>query len=190
MEVMPESSPGTQGGADPRPRSGDLSTLDYSELKRMASAKLRREHSREKFQTTALVHEAFVRLADGDSAPQWESDAHFFSAAAEAMRRILVDRARQNNSLKRGGQWQRLPGSDAADNLPASELEDRVLAVHEALDDLAVESPRRAELVKLRFFVGMTIEEAAQALCISVPTAKRDWAAAKVWIYRRLKESR
>ncbi|MCS7468220.1 ECF-type sigma factor [Stieleria sp. ICT_E10.1] len=186
---MPESSPGTQDNADPCTRPGDLSAFEYSELKRMASAKLRHERSGEKFQTTALVHEAFVRLADGKSTPEWESDAHFFSAAAEAMRRILVDRARQRKSLKRGGQWQRLTGSDAAKSLAATELEDRVVAVHEALGDLAVDSPRRAELVKLRFFVGMTIEEAAQALCISVPTAKRDWAAAKVWIFRRLKES-
>lgn len=155
----------------------------------MASAKLRREYSREKFQTTALVHEAFVRLSDGRSASQWESDAHFYSAAAEAMRRILVDQARRNNSLKRGAEWQQLLGSKIAENLPARDLEDRVLAVHEALDDLAVESPRRAELVKLRFFMGLTIEEASQALCISVPTAKRDWAAAKVWIFRRLQES-
>ena len=186
---MPESSPGTPGEAERHTRGGDLSMFDYAQLKRMASAKLRKEYSEQKFQTTALVHEAFIRLADGNSAGQWESDAHFFSAAAEAMRRILVDQARRKNSLKRGGQWERLHRSDIVENLPDCDLEDRVLAVHEALDDLAGESPRKAELVKFRFFVGMTIEEAAQALCISVPTAKRDWAAAKVWIFRRLQES-
>ncbi len=164
----------------------DLLPLVYTELRRMASGKLRREGGNHTLQTTGLVHEAYVRLVDANSQPHWQSRAHFFGAAAEAMRRILVDEARRRRSLKRGGDRNRVSGLSRIANKAAADEDDRILEVHAALDQLEKESPRRAQVVKMRFFVSMTNEEIAEALGVSVPTVKRDWAASRVWIYRYL----
>ncbi len=134
-------------------------------------------------QATALVHEAYLRLV-GDppeaTAPSWNSRGHFFAAAAEAMRRILVDRARHKQTVKAGGDRQRIEMSDVEPAAPEPDVE--LLAVHDALDRLEATDKRKADLVKLRFFVGLTIEEAAQALGISVSTATTDWAYARCWL--------
>lgn len=171
------------------PRDGDsLVPLVYSELKRIASAKLRRESPENSMHTTALVHEAYARLHHRSSQQLWRSESDFFAAAAEAMRRILVDHARRRLSEKRGKDWNRVQDPDAVKFLPSGDDDQRVLAVHAALDRLEEIHPRQAALVKLRFFAGMTLEEAAEAQQISVPTAKRDWASARVWIYRYLRD--
>lgn len=167
--------------------SNELLPIVYRELHRLAKARMAKERVGHTLQTTALVHEAYLRLVDVKQAQQWHSREHFFAAAAESMRRILVDQARSRQSEKRGGHLQRQSGvSRLADATPSSE-DDRILAVHDALDELEKSSPRQCELVKLRFFVGMTLEEAAESLDVSIPTVKRDWVAAKVFIYRHAK---
>jgi RNA polymerase sigma factor (TIGR02999 family) len=165
-----------------------LLPLVYDELRKLAAARMAQENPGQTLQATALVHDAYIRLVDVDQVQHWDSRGHFFAAAAEAMRRILVEQARRKKSERQGGGWTR---ADIDDVEPprTGEDADRVLAIHEALAVLEVESPRKAQLVKLRFFVGMTLEEAAAALGIAAPTAKRDWAAARVWLQRRLAES-
>jgi RNA polymerase sigma factor (TIGR02999 family) len=160
----------------------------YDELRRLAAQKLSRENPGHTLQATALVHEAYLRLVDVEKARHWDSRGHFFAAAAEAMRRVLIDNARRRHSQRRGGEAQRLPldGLDAA--APASD--DELLAVNEALERLQqVDSPK-AELVKLRYFGGLTISEAAQALGISVTTANRYWTYARAWLHEALAAGR
>jgi RNA polymerase sigma factor (TIGR02999 family) len=153
----------------------------YAELRRVAGANLRREAPGHTLQPTALVNEAYLRLAPGAA---WENRRHFFGAAAEAMRRILVDHARKRRSGKRGGDFERvtLYGVDVA----ADDCVVDVLAVDAALTELDASRPRLAQLVGLRCFAGMSIEEAAEALGISPATAKRDWAFARAWLVERL----
>jgi RNA polymerase sigma factor (TIGR02999 family) len=136
---------------------------------------------------TELVHQAYVRLVDNQANYTWVSRGHFFSAAAEAMRRILVEHARRRNAIKRGGAHpaEGLPSDIVAGSVAEDE---RILSVSDALEVLSNDSPRQAELIKLRYFGGLTLEEAAQSLNISLATAKRDWASAKVFIYRRISE--
>src|SRR5262249_9091792 len=143
--------------------------------------KLAHEGPGQTLQATALVHEAYLRLVDAERAQHWNSRGHFFAAAAEAMRRILVESARRKQSLKHGGACRRLDLDEAAacGEGPAEDL----LALSEALDRLAAEDPRKAELVKLRYFAGLSVREAADALGISRATADRYWAYAKVWLY-------
>jgi RNA polymerase sigma factor (TIGR02999 family) len=163
------------------PRAAEkLLPLVYDELRQLAAAKLARERPGQTLQATALVHEAYLRLLEGDPAQDWNSRGHFFAAAAEAMRRILVERARHKQSLKAGGarRRQELPDIELADAGPRLDL----LALHEALTKLEQRNQRRAELVKLRFFAGLTIAEAAQALGISASTADNDWAYARSWL--------
>ena len=131
-------------------------------------------------QATALVHEAYVRLVGGPHEQSWENRGHFFAAAGEAMRRILVEQARRKSAQKAGGEFQRVELSLVDAELPQSQPD--ILALHEALARLEVKDPRAAQLVKLRFFVGMTVEQAAQILGISVSTAKTDWTYAKIWL--------
>lgn len=172
-------------------RSGDSSgdaellSLVYGELRQLARAKMAREKPGHTLQATALVHEAWMRLGD----QRFESRAHFFGAAAEAMRRILIERARRKQAAKHGGGAVHVD-ADAFEIAAPIEKEDELLAVHEALDALATHDARKAELVKLRYFVGLTIDEAAEVLDISAPTAKRDWAYARAWLYRTIEESR
>lgn len=176
------------------PHAADqLLPLVYEELRRLAAAKMKHEKSDHTLQATALVHEAYARLIGnkaGDADKEWDNRGHFFSAAAEAMRRILVEQARRKQRVRHGGGRARMDledGATIAHSLDPAEA-DRILAVHEALSLLELESLRKAQLVKLRFFAGMTAEEAATALGVSLSTVNKDWAMAKVWLYRKLKE--
>jgi RNA polymerase sigma factor (TIGR02999 family) len=176
MRPMDESK---MAAADPQ----ELLALVYEELRRLASQKMARESPGQTLQATALVHEAWLRL--GDARQPWRNRAHFFAAAAEAMRRILVDNARRKKAARHGGGAERisLDGLDLAANMDDEQL----LAVHDALEQLAAHDPLKAELVKLRFFAGLTLEEAARVLEISEATAKRQWAYSRAWLYRRIK---
>ena len=162
----------------------ELLTVLYDELRRLAAQKMAGEAPGQTLQATALVHEAWLRL--GGDQGSWRNRAHFFAAAAEAMRRILVDRARQKKAVRHGGNAERvsLEGLELAANMD----DDQLLAVHEALERLTAHDPLKAELVKLRFFGGLTIEEAARTLDLSEPTAKRYWSYARAWLYRQIKE--
>jgi len=170
-------------GGQPRAES-DLMGMVYEELRRMARVKMQLENPGHTLQATALVHEAWLRLGDGE----FNSRAHFFAAAAEAMRRILVESARRKQRLKHGA---------GAEHCELGELEiaapheggDELLAVNDALDELSRHDTRKAEIVKLRYFAGLTFDEAAEALGISVPTAKRDWAYARAWLHHAIGES-
>lgn len=164
--------------------TNQLLPLVYDELKRLASRKMAMENPGNTLQTTALVHEAYTRLVGHDDVPCWESRSHFFSAAAEAMRRILVERARSKQRLKRGGQWHREDLESIELEMPVPNVD--ILALNEALDELAREQPEKAELVKLRFFAGLTIEEIAQAMGISTATAGRMWRYARTWLAEKL----
>jgi RNA polymerase sigma factor (TIGR02999 family) len=164
---------------DPR-AAADLLPAVYAELRRLAASRMAHEPRGHTLQPTALVHEAWLRLG-GDEQPHWETRAHFFAAAAEAMRRILVERARRRLAAKRGGGCELLD-VDALE-LPAPVADDEgLLRVNEALERLALLDPRKAELVKLRYFVGLNFEETAAALGIAVPTAKQWWAYARAWL--------
>ena len=158
-----------------------LLPLVYDELRRLAAQKLAQEKPGQTLQATALVHEAYVRLVDTEQARHWNGRTHFFRAAAEAMRRILVDNARRKQSQKRGGARQQVDLEQAAELV--LEPTDDVVAVNEALDLLAQHDPVKAELVKLRFFAGLSVEEAADLLEISRATAERYWRYAKTWLY-------
>jgi len=161
-----------------------LLPLVYEELRKLAAAKLSQEKPGQTLQATALVHEAYLRLVDVEQAQCWDSRGHFFAAAAEAMRRILVDNARHKQSRKHGGDLER----HDLDNLQlaAPEFCEQLLALNDALTDLADKDPIKAELVKLRHFAGLTIEEAAQALGISTTTANRHWAYARAWLLQEI----
>jgi RNA polymerase sigma factor (TIGR02999 family) len=169
---------------DPR-AAAQLLPLVYDELRRLAAQKLAHERPGQTLQPTALVHEAYLGLVSADQARQFSGRGHFFAAAAEAMRRILVDNARRKQSRKHGGGL--VQQGAGPDDFPIPDTRDplEVLAVHEALDRLAQKSPRKAELVKLRFFLGCTIAEAAQVLGIAPATAEEDWAYARAWLRRR-----
>lgn len=163
----------------------DLLPLVYDELRGLAAYKMAHEPPGQTLQPTALVHEAWLRLAGGESSQRWQNRAHFFAAAAEAMRRILIDNARRKHALRHGGGQERINLETAEIAAPGSDEE--LLEVHEALDRFAQIDPTKAELVKLRYFVGLTIPEAAQVLGISEPTAKRWWAYARAWLYREIR---
>ena len=169
-------------GGDPQ-AANELLPLVYEELRKLAAQKMASESAGHTLQPTSLVHEAWLRLG-GNPSQQWDGRGHFFAAAAEAMRRILIDRARRRSARRHGGGQERVDIEEADIALPGDD--DQVLAVHEALEKLATEDPRKAELVKLRYFVGMTIEEAAQVLGISEPTAKRDWTFARAWLFQEI----
>ncbi len=163
-----------------------LLPLVYAELRRLAAVKLDQEKPGQTLQATALVHEAYLRLVGKADERRWQSRGHFFAAAAEAMRRILIEKARHKKSQKAGGGRRRV---ELADVEPASAAPDEdLLALDEALDRLAAKHPRKAELVKLRFFAGLTNEQAAQALGISTSTADNDWAYARSWLRLALDE--
>ena len=161
-----------------------LLPLVYDELRRLASRKMALENPGQTLQATALVHEAYIRLVDGDKGQRWDSRGHFFAAAAEAMRRILVDAARRKKSLRRGGVGHRRDLLDG--DMVVEPVCDGLLDVDEALTRLATVEPRIAKLVKLRVFAGMTIEEAAGVLGMSPRAAKRDWAYGRAWLQREI----
>ena len=161
-----------------------LLPLVYEELRKLAAAKLAQEKPGQTLQATALVHEAFLRLVDVKQLPHWNSRGHFFGAAAEAMRRILVENARRKGRIKRGGALQR---NDArAIEFAADEPNFDVLALDEALTRFAADHPEKAELVKLRCFAGLTVAQAAAALNLSTATAERHWRYARAWLAREL----
>jgi RNA polymerase sigma factor (TIGR02999 family) len=162
-----------------------LLPLVYDGLRRLAAEKLAQERPGQTLQATALVHEAYLRLVNTDQAQHWNSRGHFFAAAAEAMRRVLVENARRRTAAKRGGQAEREALDASAIAAPAAD--DHLLAVHEALDELSRSDPEAAALVKLRFFGGMTMAEAAAALGMSVRAAHDVWAYARSWLRRQMR---
>jgi RNA polymerase sigma factor (TIGR02999 family) len=170
-------------GGDPQAAS-QLLPLVYDELRRLAAHKMAKEAAGQTLQPTGLVHEAYLRLLGAEHASHWENRGHFFAAAAEAMRRILVENARRKHSRKHGGGLVRHDVEDVA--LAAPELGEDLLALDEALNKLAEKDPVKAELVKLRHFAGLTVEEAAEALGISVTTANRYWAYARAWLHQEI----
>jgi RNA polymerase sigma factor (TIGR02999 family) len=161
-----------------------LLPLVYLELRRLAAQRLAQEKPGQTLQATALVHEAYLRLVDAEMAQPWNGRGHFFAAAAEAMRRILVEQARHKKAAKAGGGWQRQELLDA--ELAVDSSGDDLFAVDEALTRLAAAHPRAARLVHLRFFLGQTLEEAAATLGLQARTAYRDWAYARAWLRREL----
>jgi RNA polymerase sigma factor (TIGR02999 family) len=177
--------------AGDRPAAAELLPLVYDELRKLAAARVARENPGQTLQATALVHEAYLRLVGAPSvADGFDSRGHFFAAAAEAMRRILVDRARQRHSQKRGGDRRRVD-LDAAAGLAAPDdaAAEDLLALDQALERFETEDPARARLVKLRYFAGLSIQESADALGISVATAKRQWVYARSRLYGMLQGS-
>jgi RNA polymerase sigma factor (TIGR02999 family) len=164
-----------------------LLPLVYDELRKLAAAKMAQEKPGQTLQATALVHEAYLRLVDVEKAQHWNSRGHFFGAAAEAMRRVLVENARRRESSKRGGYLKRVDFDVTV--APQDGLSPDLLALDQALKQLETDAPQKAELVKLRFFCGLSIDEASAALGVSSATAKRYWTYARAWLYGRMKAS-
>ena len=169
--------------------AGRLLAIVYDELRSLAASKMAHERPGHTLQPTALVHEAWLKLG-GDSQPAWQNRRHFFAAAAEAMRRVLITNARRRHAARRGAAAEHVdldaPGIEIAAPVP----DDDLLRVHEALDRLAAEDPDKAELVKLRYFVGLSIKDAAELLGISKRSADREWAYARAWLGRELRKMR
>ena len=165
--------------------ANQLLPLVYEELRKLATSRMSRESAGQTLQPTALVHEAFMRLVGNDTGQEWDNRGHFFAAAAEAMRRILIDNARKRNSLKQGGDKARhdIRSEDAVLNPDDSET---LLALDEALTRLAAADPELARMVELRYFTGLTIEETAKVLGVSPRTTKRNWAYARAWLKREM----
>jgi RNA polymerase sigma factor (TIGR02999 family) len=168
--------------------SEELLPLVYDELRKLAASRMAHERADHTLQATALVHEAYMRLVDVEMVKKWDSRGHFFAAAGEAMRRILVEKARRKCRQKRGGGWKRVDLNEM--DPAASSTPEIVLAVSEALEEIATEDPRLADLVKLRYFGGFSVEEAAEALGVSVSTAVLDWRYAKSRLSLLLEPSR
>jgi RNA polymerase sigma factor (TIGR02999 family) len=167
-----------------------LFPLVYDELRRLAAQKLAGGKPDQMLQATSLVHEVYLRLVDVSCVPSWNSRGHFFGAAAEAMRRILIEEARRRNRLKRGGAFRRISLDEAATLAQGEATEgDGLLAVDEALAKFERVSPDHAKLVKLRYFAGLTLEEAADSLGLSLATIKRQWVYARSWLYAQIEEA-
>jgi len=164
--------------------SAQLLPLVYDQLRKLAKSQIRHERGGQTLQATALVHEAYLRLVDQTAVQGWDGRGHFFAAAAESMRRILVDNARRRGRVKRGGALQRVSLDE--NHLTVNEPPDELLALDEALEELTEKHPDKAELVKLRYFAGLTIAEAAAALGIATSTADRHWVFARAWLYRKM----
>lgn len=160
--------------------------LVYDELRKLAAAKMAHESAGLTLQPTALVHEAWLRLG-GDAQPQWKNQAHFFAAAAEAMRRILIDNARRRRAKRHGGEMEKVSANATGFDAAAPADDESLLLLNDALEALATHDPRKAELVKQWYFVGLTLEEIAEVLQISARTADRDLAYAKAWLGREIK---
>jgi RNA polymerase sigma factor (TIGR02999 family) len=164
-----------------------LLPLVYDELRKLAAQKMAQEKPSQTLQATALVHEAYLRLVDVAKAQQWDNRGHFFAAAAEAMRRILVENTRRHRCQKRGGLLERIDLPERAEPTPLDTVD--LLALDEALKRLEAQHPQKAQLVKLRFFAGCSLEETAQMLGISRATAQRHWAYARAWLFGQLNQS-
>ena len=180
-QILSQIDAGDQAAAE------QLLPLVYEELRKLAASKLAQEQPGQTLQATALVHEAYMRLVDPRASHHWNSRGHFFGAAAEAMRRILVDNARRKQSLRQGGQFHRQDVD--LDQLSQPENSPDLLAIDEALVKLAQENPPAAKLVELRFFIGFGLEEAALALGISVRTANRYWTYAKAFLHNAIHDA-
>ena len=167
--------------------ASELLPLVYDELRSLAAAKMAKEIPGQTLQATALVHEAYLRLV-GDSDHKWNGRAHFFGAAAEAMRRILIENARRKRAARHGGGQAKLDIADL--EIAGVAKDDELLAVHDALDKLTAHDSQKAELVKLRYFIGLTTQEAAEALGISVPTADRWWNYSRAWLFDEIERER
>ena len=167
--------------------SAELLPLVYEQLRALAASRMRKERPDQTLQATALVHEAYLRLVDQSGICQWDGRWHFYAAAAEAMRRILVENARRKGRVKRGGDKLRLSLEEDVE-IPVDDLPDDLLALDEALEELSRKHPQEAQLVKLRYFAGMTVDEAAEALSISPRSAARSWIYARAWLYTRITE--
>lgn len=172
----------------PDSHSKEFSELVYKELRKLATSKMSKELAYSTLQGTALVHEAWLKLG-GDGQPRWESRAHFFASASEAMRRILIDRARKRKVIRHGGNMHREDEDSLNSVAIDSESDDQLLQINDVLERFSRIDPKKAELVKLRFYIGLNIEEASTSLGISVTTAKRWWVYSKSWIYREMKSS-
>ncbi|MCI0737446.1 MAG: ECF-type sigma factor [Gemmataceae bacterium] len=164
--------------------AAELLPLVYDELRRLAAQKLGQEKPGQTLQATALVHEAYLRLVGTEQIENWNSRGHFFAAAAEAMRRILIENARRKKSEKHGGQWQRVSLDDAA--ALAAAPHEELLALDAALEELNQNDPTAGKLVKMRYYAGLTMEQAAEALGLSLATAYRHWTFARAWVHSRL----
>ena len=173
-------------GGDPH-AAEQLLPLVYDELRKLAAQKLAQEKPGQTLEATALVHEAYIRLVDVGRAQHWNSRGHFFAAAAEAMRRILVDQARKKKSRKRGGGLERLPLEEVDVSAPQPAVD--LLAVNDALEKFERLDKSAADLVKLRYYAGLTLPQAAEALGISSSTADRQWAYARAWLHAELREN-
>jgi len=171
-------------GAGDKQAGAELLPLVYDELRRLAAARMAREAPGQTLQATALVHEAWLRLV-GDNEVLWNSRGHFFGAAAEAMRRILLERARKRGRIRHGGGLERVALEQVS--LATRDSDEVVVAIHEALEKLAAEAPQKAEIVKLRYFGGLEHAEIAEVLGVSEPTVRRHWAYARSWLYAELK---
>lgn len=171
--------------AGDRKAADELLPIVYEELRKLASHKMARETPRHTLRATALVHEAYLRLVKDEKA-RWENRRHFFAAAAEAMRRILIERARRYTRLKHGGGMEQVPFEE--ERILASEFAPELLALDEALARLEKTDPRQAEVVKLRYFVGLTIAETAETLGVSPATVKLDWSYARAWLHREIED--
>ena len=179
-----------------RAENGDAQAADqilplvYDELRKLAAAKMARESAGQTLQPTALVHEVWLRLG-GEAQPQWQNRAHFFAAAAEGMRRILIENARRKSAVRHGGKLEKVSANATGFDLPAPELGNAdLLLLNEALDNLAVHDARKAELVKQWYFVGLTVEEAARVMGVSERTAIRDWRYARAWLVTEMNRLR
>jgi len=168
------------------PRASDrLLPLVYQELRKLAAARMAQERPGQTLQATALVHEAWMRLVGVDEQKAWNSRGHFFGAAAEAMRRILVESARRKARLRHGGQMERVAVDEV--EIAAAVPEDRLVQVSEALDEMEREAPEAAQVVKLRYFAGLTQEQVAEMMGISLRSAERHWTWAKAWLFRSIR---
>ena len=170
---------------DPR-AAGELLPLVYGELRRLAAQKLARESTGQTLEATALVHEAYLRLVDVPNPQRWDGRGHFFAAAAEAMRRILIEQARRKQSQKRGGGLRRVEFDGARLAAPEERAAEDLLALDEALRQFEADDPLKARLVKLRYFAGLSLADAAEALGISAATAKRYWVYSRSWLYGKV----
>jgi RNA polymerase sigma factor (TIGR02999 family) len=179
-EITQRLNAGAQGDAT---CAAQLFPLVYKELRRLAAGKMARQPPGQTLQATALVHEVWLKLGGGDQ--RWQNRAHFFGAAAQAMRQILVDQARRKAAVRHGGSLVRVELQDS--QIIGGAPDDELLGINDALERLAHHDPAKAELVKLRYFVGLTLGQAAEVLGISEPTAKRYWAYARAWLYREIK---
>ena len=185
--IVPQLSKILSAIDEGQPRAAEsLLPVVYEELRKLASARLSKESPGQSLQATALVHEAFLKLVDGDELQEFDSKGHFFAAAAEAMRRILVDRARRKRRPKHGGDHTQV--NVEVSELPVESNPNQVLAIHAALENFEKVDPQKAELVKLRYFAGMTLVEAAEAMKISRATAARYWTFSKAWLAAELGE--